>query len=94
MERLRERESVLHDAVPRGSLEFKIPYLFRTSWKKDAVRGRSLTGEATVMVWRWEDVEVGGCGDVGETMEESRFFIHQIHTHTLKMYREETESVH
>ena len=58
MERLRERESVLHDAVPRGSLEFKIPYLFRTSWKKDAVRGRSLTGEATVMVWRWEDVEM------------------------------------
>ena len=37
-------------------------------------------------MWRREDVEVGGCGDVGKTMEESRFFIHQIHTHTLKTY--------
>ena len=37
-------------------------------------------------MWRWEDVEAGGCGDVGETMEKSRFFIHQIHTHTLKTY--------
>jgi len=43
-------ESVLHDAVPRGSLQFKKPNLFRTSRKKGAVRGRSLTGEATVMV--------------------------------------------
>ena len=50
MERLREGESVLHDAAPHGSLQFKKPNLFRTSWKKDAVRGRSLTGEATVMV--------------------------------------------
>ena len=31
-------------------------------------------------------MEVGGCGDVGETTEESCFFIHQIHTHTLKTY--------
>ena len=31
-------ESVLHDAVPRGSLQFKKPNLFRTSRKKDAVR--------------------------------------------------------
>jgi len=43
-------ESVLHDAVPCGSLQFKKPNLFGTSRKKDAVRGRSLTGEATVMV--------------------------------------------
>ena len=37
-------------------------------------------------MWRWEDVEAGGCGDVGETMEESCFFIRQIYTHTLKTY--------
>ena len=40
-------------------------------------------------MWRWEDVEAGGCGDggdVGEAIEESRFFIRQIHTHTLKTY--------
>ena len=42
--------------------------------------------DACGRMWRWEDVEVGGCGDVGETMEESRFFIRQIHTHTLKTY--------
>ena len=37
-------------------------------------------------MWRWEDVEAGGCGDVGETMEESCFFIRHIYTHTLKTY--------
>ena len=52
-------ESVLHDALPLGSLQFKKPNFFRTSQKKDAVRGRSLTGEVTVMV-RVCSVCVGG----------------------------------